>query len=85
MPAQKLTGMAIDYQSQGGPAIAPRPDPAEIRRPAFVRCSGHGWHRFDAWPHADRTLANLPALDLEDSLNRVFVEAQKPGHGAIAE
>jgi hypothetical protein len=50
-----------------------------------VATDGLGPHRLDAGPHADRALADLPALDLEDALHRVLVEAQKPGHGAIAE
>lgn len=39
----------------------------------------------DAGPHADGPLPDLPALEPKDSLHRVLVEAQKPGHGAIAE
>ena len=46
---------------------------------------GLGPHRLDAGPHADRALADLPALDLEDALHRVLVEAQKPGHGPVTE
>jgi hypothetical protein len=85
LPAQKLTGVAVNDQSRRGPAVAASSDPAEIRRPAFVRRGCERGHRLDPWTHADRALANLPALDLEDLLHRVLVEAQKPDHRAVAE
>lgn len=84
MPAQKLAGMAVDHQCKRCPAISPCPNAAQIRRPALVRGRGDGRQRLDPRAHTDRSFANLPALDLEDPLNRVFIEAQEPSHRAIA-
>ena len=85
MPAQQLPGMAIDHERERGPAIPAGPDAGDIRGPAFVRRRGDGWNGLDAGPHADGPLPDLPALEPEDPLHRVLVEAQEPGHGAIAE
>ena len=85
MPAQKLAGVAVDHKGQCGPAVAARPDPTQVGRPAFVRCGRHGGHRLDAGAHADRAFANLPAFDLEDALHGVLVKTQKPGNRAVAE
>ena len=83
MPAQKLAGMAVDHQCKRCPAISPCPNAAQIRRPALVRGRGDGRQRLDPRTHTDRSFANLPALDLEDPLNRVFIEAQEPRHRPI--
>jgi hypothetical protein len=42
MPAQQLAAAALDHQRQRRPAITSCPNPAQIRRPAFVRslCRG---------------------------------------------
>lgn len=85
MSAQQFAGRAVDHQGQRGPAVAPDPDPSQVCRPTFVRRGRDRGHRLDAGPHADRALADLPALDLEDPLNRVLVEAQTPGHRPVAE
>ena len=37
MPAQKLSGVAVDHQCQGDPTIPTRPDAAQVRGPAFIR------------------------------------------------
>ena len=42
MPAQKLAGMAVNNQRKRCPAISPRPNAAQIRRPALVRGRGDG-------------------------------------------
>ncbi len=85
MPSQKFAGVAVDHQCQRGPAITTCPDPAEVRGPALVGRGGDRRHGLNTGPHADRPLANLPSLDLEDPLHRVFVEAQKPSHGPVTE
>ena len=75
--------MAINDQGQRGPAAAVRPDTAKVGGPAFAWGRGDKGHSFDAEPHADRALPDLPALDLEDALNLVLVEAEQSGHRAI--
>lgn len=84
LPAQKLAGVAVDDQGQRRPAVPPGPDPASVGRPTLVGRLGPRGHRLDPGSHPDRPLSDLPALDLEDPLDRVLVEAQKPGHGAIS-
>jgi hypothetical protein len=74
-----------DHGDRPGPAVATRPDPTQVGRPAFVRCDRHGGHRLDPGAHADGAFADLPAFDLEDALHGVLVKAQKPGHRTIAE
>jgi hypothetical protein len=83
VPAQQLAGMAVDHQCKRCPALSPRPNAAQIRRPAFVRNCGDGRQRLDPQAHTNWSLADLPALDLENPLNRIFIEAQEPGHRAI--
>ena len=78
MPAQKLTGVTVNDEGQSCPAVAPRPDTAKVGGLAFVWCVRDRGHRFDARSHANRALTQLPALDLEDALHGVLVEAQKP-------
>ena len=70
LPAKQFSRVTVDDQRQGLPAITARPDAAEIRRPAFVRRCGHRWQRLDPWTMPDGSLANLPALELEDPLRR---------------
>jgi len=41
MPAQKLSGVAVDYQRQGHPTISARPDAAEVCGPAVIRRNRH--------------------------------------------
>ena len=79
MPAQKLARVAVYDEGERGPAVSTCPDPAEVRRPAFVRRGCHGRHSLDAGPHPGRPLADLQALDLEDALYGVLVETQEPG------
>ena len=85
MPAQQLAGMAVDHQCQRCPSIPACPDPAQVRRPPLIGCLGDRRQRLDSWPEADRALSHLPALELEDALNGVFIEAQQMRHRAIAE
>ena len=76
MPAQKFARVAVNRQRQSGPAVAPGPNPAQVCRTALVWSCRDRWNGLDAGPHADRALADLPALDLQDTLHRVSVEAQ---------
>lgn len=71
---QQLTRMAVDDQCQRCPAVSPRPDTAQVFRPAFIRQLGHRCQGLYARPHASRPLAHLPAPDLEDALHRALVE-----------
>lgn len=41
VPAQQFTAVAVDHQGQRGPAITPRPHPAQVRGPAFIWRLGH--------------------------------------------
>src|SRR5690625_1193966 len=72
--------MAIDDKRQCGPTITACPYAAQIRGPTFVGCCSHRWQGLNAWPEADRALPNLPALELEDTLHRVFIKTKQPGH-----
>lgn len=84
MPAQQLARVTVDHQRQRGPAILAGPDSCQVGRPPLIgRCSDGG-HRLDPRSHTNRALANLPALELEDPLHRVFVEAEQPRDRAIA-
>src|SRR5260370_865121 len=74
VPAQQLAAVAIDHQRQRCPAITPCPHTAQISGPALVWRLGHRWQCLDARPEAHRTLAHLPALELEDALHGVLVE-----------
>ena len=85
LPAQQFPCMAVDHERQGQPAIVAAPDPAEVRRPAFIRTRGNRGERLDPRTKANRALADLPAFDLEDPLDRVLVETQEISHRAIAE
>lgn len=85
VPAQKLTGVTVDHQRERCPAILAGPDAGQIRRPALVWRDGHGRDGLDTRPHAHGALTNLPALELENPLDRVFIKAQQPSNSAIAE
>src|SRR5690606_39724899 len=65
--------------------IPAAPDPAQVGRPALIGCACHRRQRLDPWALANRPLAYLPALELEDALHGVLVHAQQPGYGAVAE
>ena len=77
MPAQKLSGVAVDHQRQRYPAIPARPDAAEVCGPALIRRNRHRRERFYSRPKANRALLYLPTPDLEDPLNGVLVHVQK--------
>jgi hypothetical protein len=83
MPAQKLSGVAVDHQRQGHPAVPTRPDAAKIGRPALIRRDRHRGQRLDSGPKANRALLHLPTPDLEDSLNGVLVHVQEARHGSV--
>lgn len=61
------------------------PDPAEICRPSLAGRGSNRWNGLDPWPHADRALADLSALNPKDPLHRVLVEAKKPGNRSVTE
>jgi hypothetical protein len=84
MPAQKLSGVAVDHQRQGHPAVSSRPDATKVSRPALIRRDRDRGQRLDSGPKANRALFNLPASDLEDPLNGVLVHVQKARHGSVA-
>ncbi|CAM8624888.1 hypothetical protein MCEMIE11_00275 [Burkholderiales bacterium] len=84
MPAQEPSGVAVDHQCQGHPAISTCPDAAKIGRPALIRRDRHRRKCFYSRPIADRALLHLPTRDLEDPLNGVLVHVQKAGHGSVA-
>lgn len=71
MPAQQIAGVAVDGQGQRGPAISPRPDPAHVGRPAFVRGLGHGRDGLDAGAYANYPLTDpLPGKRMRSMLPR---------------
>ena len=76
MQAQKFSSVLVDYQSKGCLAISPGPDSVKIGGPALIRCRGHGGHGLHAGPKPNGALSDLPAAQLEDPLNRVFVKVQ---------
>ena len=84
VPTQQFTAVAVDHQGQRGPPIAPRPHPAQIRRPALIWRLGHRRQGLDSGPEAHRALAYLPAPDLEDALHGVLVEAKQMCHRPIS-
>src|SRR5690606_7990603 len=73
MPAQQLSGMAVDHQRQAEPAVFPTPDTAQVRCPALIGKFGAGNLGLDPGTLAQGPLADLPALELEDPLYRVLV------------
>lgn len=85
MPAQQFAGVAVDDQRQRGPAALSCPHPTHVRRPALIRPCRDRRDCLDPRTHSDRTLANLPALELKYPLDRVLVEPGKPGHGPVAD
>lgn len=85
VPAQMLACVAVDHQGERCPAILSGPDACQIRRPTFIRCCCDRRHGLYTWAHADSPFPDLPALDLEYSLHRVLVEAQKPCDRPVAE
>ena len=85
MPAQNFASVVIDDEGLGGSADTPGPDLAQVRRSALVRSSGDSKNDLHAGPHADWELEDLTALNLEASLHRILVEAQKPGQRATSQ
>ncbi len=83
LPAEQLSGVTVDDERQGLPAITTGPDAAQIRRPAFVRRRRHRGQCFDTRSMPDRSLAYLPAHQRKDPLNGVLVEAQQVGDSPI--
>src|SRR5690606_34323246 len=61
------------------------PYAAQIRRPALVRQLCPRYFGLDPRALPKRSLAHLPALELEDPLHRVLVHAQQGGHSPVAE
>src|SRR5574343_1136785 len=85
MPAQQFAAVAVSNKSQNGPAITACPDTAHVRGPALIRSFGYRGSGFDSGPETNRTLSDLPALDLEDPLYGVLVHTKQMRHGAVAE
>jgi hypothetical protein len=85
LPAQHFSRVTVDDERQGLPAIMTCPDAAQIGRPAFVRRRCHRGQCLDSRSMPDRSLARLPAHQLEDPLNGVLVETQKAGDSPITE
>src|SRR5699024_7029688 len=83
MPTQQFTGMAINDKCQAGPAIPTCPYAAQIRGPTLVGCCGHRRRGLNAWPEANSALPDLPTLELEDALHRVFIKAKQPRHRPV--
>ena len=83
MPAQYLTGVAINHHRQAGPTISACPDAAQVGCPPLIRRLRHRWHRLYAWAKAYGPLLDLPTADLKDALHRVLVKAQQTGHRSI--
>jgi len=83
LPAKQFSRVTVDHKSQGLPAITVRPHTAQIRRPAFVRRCGDRRQCFDTRPMPNGSLANLPAFELENPLDRVLVELLQARHGSV--
>src|SRR5690625_2557064 len=76
--------MAIDDKRQGGPAITACPYAAQIRGPTSVGYCSHRRQGLNPWPEANSALSDLPALELEDTLHRIFIKTKQPGHCPVA-
>ena len=83
LPAKQFSRVTVDDEGQGLPVITARSDAAEICRPAFVRRCGDRRERLDTQSMSDGSLANLPALELEDPLDRVLIELQQARDGSV--
>src|SRR6056297_327219 len=84
LPAKQFPAVAVDHERERQPAVPAAPDPAQIRGPALVRRCRYRGQRLDPWPMANRSLADLPAFDLEDPLHGVLVHPQQSRHSPIA-
>ena len=84
MQSQKFSGVAVDYQRQGYPAVSSRPDTAQICRPALVRTDRYRRQCLYPGSKANRALLQLPAADMKDPLNGVLVHVQEACHGSVA-
>src|SRR5690554_880115 len=60
------------------------PDPCNVCGPALIRPRGYRRQGLHSRSSAATTLAYLPTLDLEQTLDGVLVLTQQPGNGTVA-
>ena len=81
MECKTLTGAVIH---EGEAAEAPTTCKLvmdEVHGPALIGTRRHRRQRLHPWTLANSALLDLPGLDLEYPLYRVFVHARQPCHG----
>jgi hypothetical protein len=74
---------AVDDDREGLPTVTTCPDAAQIGVPALIRRCHHQYQSLTTRTISDSCLADLPADQPEDSLNRSLVKAQSAGDGSI--
>lgn len=68
-----------------GPFILSAPYTARVGSARLIQTLGARNLRFDSWALAERPLAYLPVLGLEDPLYGVLVHAKQRSHSAVIE
>ena len=84
LPAEQFPAISIDHQCQRQPAVPAAQEPAKMCSPGLVWGHRRRGQCLDARPVADRSLADLPAPQLETPLHSVLVHSQRARHGLIA-
>ena len=84
VPAQDLSGVAIDHHGQTRPTIASRPNAAQVRCPMFIGRLGYRGHGLNTGSKPNGPLLDLPPTNLEDALHRVLVEFEQARYRAVA-
>ena len=77
--------MAINDEGKGKPAIFTTPYPAKISSPALIRRRCNRGKSLYPWSMTYRPLSDLPALELEDPLDRILVKPEQIGNRSITE
>lgn len=78
------SGVAIDHHGQTRPAIASRPNAAQVRCPTLIGRLGQRGHGLNTRSKPNWPLLDLAPSNLEDALRRVLVEFEQARHRAVA-
>ena len=76
--------MAINDEGKGKPAIFTTPYPTKISSPALIRRRCNRGKSLYPGSMTYRPLSDLPALELEDPLDRILVKPEQIGDSSIA-
>jgi hypothetical protein len=82
--SKQFSVVAIDHQCQLCPVILATQNPAQVHDPSVIRCRSNRWQGLNPRAESNRPFSNLPAHDLEHSLDCVLIHVQQMRHSAVS-